>query len=94
MNIQTHEVQMISNRATLRHIIIKLSNVKDKKKKIIIIIATREKGEALPLLEGRLVGAEGELWGPREHSNQSCAGRQDRVRTTQMAHATDLLVPA
>lgn len=31
MNIQTHEVHMISNRATLRHIIIKLSNVKDKK---------------------------------------------------------------
>ena len=92
MNIQTHEVQMISNRATLRHIIIKLSNVKDKKQ--IIIIATREKGEALPLLEGRLVGTEGELWGPREHSNQSCAGRQDRVRTTQMAHATDLQVPA
>ena len=92
MNIQTHEVQMISNRATLRHIIIKLSNVKDKKQ--IIIIATREKGEALPLLEGRLVGTEGELWGPREHSNNSCAGRQDRVRTTQMAHATDLQVPA
>lgn len=45
MNIQT---QRISNRATLRHIIIKLSNVKDKKK----IIATREKGEA-PSLTGR-----------------------------------------
>lgn len=40
---------MISNRATLRHIIIKLSNVKDKKK---IIIATREKGKA-PSLTGR-----------------------------------------
>lgn len=51
MNIQTHEVHMISNRATLRHIIIKLSNVKDKKKKK---IATREKGEA-PSLTGREV---------------------------------------
>ena len=51
MNIQTHEVHMISNRATLRHIIIKLSNVKDKKKKK---NSNKRKGRS-PSLTGREV---------------------------------------
>lgn len=42
----------------------------------------------LPSQAGRLVGTEGQLWGPRgEHNSQSCADRQHRVRATQMVHS-------
>lgn len=47
--------------------------------------------EKLPSTVGDQMGQKGELWGWSERLQQLVCGKQeDRVRHTQMVHATDL----